>query len=140
MTCDHKETRELTTRCYDGPVVVHDQNPAAHGDITVEVECARCGARRSENLNGCHAEEGPWGPSRAERQAHADRLRRALPATPSPCTFRSGDKVATVVCLGDGTMTVRGGPAYLVDQYPRLEQAVALRRAWLEFEEAERAV
>lgn len=60
--CDHEDTIEIATRCYTGPVSVDDQNPAAHGGICVEEECAACGSRRKYNVNGCHVEYGGWHP------------------------------------------------------------------------------
>ena len=70
--CEHAHTVDVSERCYTGSVAGGDENRAAHGGICVEVECSRCGARRSENRNGGHIECGPWGPSRSQRNGKGE--------------------------------------------------------------------
>lgn len=86
-------------RCYRYPVVIHDQNPAAHGDICYTEE-RDDGARREVNANGHHQEIGPWGPSREARRAHAIALRRAASAMPTPQPLEFA--IATVRIDRDG--------------------------------------
>lgn len=137
MTCQHLDTRELSTRGFSGSVNDRDQNPAAHGNVTVTEECLACGARRRVNVNQCHVEEGPWGPSLVERQAEVDRLARTLPVAPLPATFRRGLESAEIVCDPDGMLSGSGTRILgLVEQYPGLAAAQARRRAWLELEAA----
>lgn len=138
--CQHPSTIELSTRAFLAPVVDRDQNPAAHGCVTVTEECTVCGARRRVNVNQCHREEGPWGPSRAERQAAVDQLARELPPVPPPVTFRRGSESAEIVCYPDGTLGGRGAFLPLAAQYPGLKAAQARRRAWLALEAARRDV
>ena len=45
-----------------------DENPAAHGNITVIEECEQCGAQRTVNINQSFHEYGTWGPSRSMRE------------------------------------------------------------------------
>jgi hypothetical protein len=47
------------------------ENPAAHGGITYTEEESYAGRQRQVNANGEHIEVGPWGPTRAQREAHA---------------------------------------------------------------------
>ena len=80
--CSHPEQREIgDPTCYTAPVAVYpytDENPAAHGNICVLVECVACGARRHELHNGRHAEVAPWyderGRRERERRAEAKHL------------------------------------------------------------------
>src|SRR5690606_29179644 len=72
--CSHDRSCIIDTRCFVGPVS-DEENPAAHGGITETDECVICGARRAANVNGRHVELGPWGPSRAQREAE-ERSRR----------------------------------------------------------------
>lgn len=59
-------------RCFTGPVS-RDENPAAHGCVTIEYRCA-CGAIRECNHNGMHAEMGDWiEPPTTEREYPAPR-------------------------------------------------------------------
>ena len=60
--CKHTKTREINVTPYFGPVAdnVDDQNPKAHGNITVSVECVECGAWRRVNVNQGHREFGAW--------------------------------------------------------------------------------
>jgi hypothetical protein len=78
MICKHARTTQVgPDRCYTGSVArapYTDDNRAAHGCVTITVECRDCGARRDENRNQGYVEVGPWGPSRATRRAEADRL------------------------------------------------------------------
>jgi hypothetical protein len=79
--CVHEQTRVIHTWCFSGPVAEPGhENPAAHGNVTYEEECVRCGARRLRNVNGWHSEYGLWGPSRSERRARAAQLRRLADA------------------------------------------------------------
>jgi hypothetical protein len=71
VICQHQATREIAESGYTGSVAVYPytaENPAAHGCITVTVECRHCGARRAENRNQWHREYGTWGPTRSERE------------------------------------------------------------------------
>jgi len=54
-------TSSTRTVPYTTPAVTDPakQNRAAHGNIAVEDHCA-CGAVRRTNINGSHAERGPW--------------------------------------------------------------------------------
>lgn len=72
--CRHAETREVegTTRGFSGSVAVApytSENPAAHGCVTCQEECAECGARRSLNVNQRHVEYGPWSAATRRRAA-----------------------------------------------------------------------
>lgn len=61
--CLHPRKRILRDRAFAGAVAKGaDENRAAHGNITREEECRDCGATRSLNLNGRHAEVGAWLP------------------------------------------------------------------------------
>jgi hypothetical protein len=68
------------TRPFAGPVS-RNENPAAHGGVTVHETCAD-GYVRRENVNGLHVEEGSWSPGVGllARQA-AERRERAQAAT-----------------------------------------------------------
>lgn len=63
MTCKHRSTTERSIRCFAGSVAEpHKQVLSAHGNITVTVQCLRCGATQRRNINGRHVERGPWQP------------------------------------------------------------------------------
>lgn len=47
------------TRPFSSPIEGADYNPAAHGYVCV-IERCHCGASRRSNVNGSHAEIGPW--------------------------------------------------------------------------------
>lgn len=47
-------------------------NPSAHGNIVRTEEESSGGRQRSVAINGSHVEIGPWGPTKAQRDAHAD--------------------------------------------------------------------
>ena len=101
IPCSHEKTRERYTVGFCGAVSVWpqtDSNPAAHGNITVSVECVRCGARRSENINGHHIEVSPWRGSRAEREATIRAAREALAKMrrPDRITLTRGRETAHV--------------------------------------------
>ena len=69
--CTHKIVRTISEGAYMGSVAVYphtDENRAAHGNITVTVECRACGAQRRENINQSFLEVGPWGPDRVTRE------------------------------------------------------------------------
>ena len=72
--CKHPADRrkEIAERCYTG-AVSRDENRAAHGCITVLVECGACGWRRYENRNQQHEEIGPWfdAPAQARQEEAA---------------------------------------------------------------------
>lgn len=56
----HMHTVDSSRRTsYSAPVMGADWNPAAHGGVAVRELCA-CGAQRHVNVNGVHAEYGPW--------------------------------------------------------------------------------
>lgn len=77
MSCKHesKGTRLLETSAFMYAVAAGTaQNPAAHGNVCVHVECQQCGARRKVLINGHHLEHGPWGEDRMARLAIAERL------------------------------------------------------------------
>lgn len=79
MVCEHPSFKTIRTTCYIGSVAQGDQeNRAAHGGVCVHEECDACGARRKCNINQGHVEVGPWGPSREERQAAADAMKRKV--------------------------------------------------------------
>jgi hypothetical protein len=59
MSAHRHSARTTKTRCFSGPVVVRNQNRAAHGNV-VYVDVCACGAERRRNVNGCHYEQGPW--------------------------------------------------------------------------------
>jgi hypothetical protein len=54
----HRATRSADYG-FSGPVAIHDQNPAAHGNIC-RVDSCSCGATRRTNINGSHKERGAW--------------------------------------------------------------------------------
>lgn len=61
MTCKHRETVAGNDRPFAGSVAAPGhENPAAHGNISYEETCSRCGATRRLNLNQRHVEYGPW--------------------------------------------------------------------------------
>lgn len=59
----HRMSRTRTLP-FRGPVSA-DQDPRAHGNITVEETC-RCGAQRLVNRNQQYVEKGEWEPVRQE--------------------------------------------------------------------------
>jgi len=70
--CQHTHHAQIgPDRCYHGSVADTSdaENPIARGNISITVECRDCGAQRRENSNAGRVELGPWGPSRAERDA-----------------------------------------------------------------------
>jgi hypothetical protein len=82
----HKHTPryvEGSERCFTGSVAhepyTHEE-PAAHGNITVDEECVSCGALRKVNVNQLFVECSPWGPSAAERARQEEAERRARAA------------------------------------------------------------
>jgi hypothetical protein len=83
--CNHARMNQVgRERCYMGSVAVEPytaSNPAAHGNIEVTEECARCGAQRRTLINGRHEEHGPFGPSRAEREREESRAQLAAEET-----------------------------------------------------------
>ena len=65
----HKEVGD--PHCFSHPVAIEPfthENPAAHGNIRVEVECTACGGRRSENVNQNHIEVSPWTDHRGDEE------------------------------------------------------------------------
>lgn len=56
---EHRPEFSSEARRFTGPVG-RDENPIAHGGITL-VELCRCGAVRQSNQNGLHREVSPWG-------------------------------------------------------------------------------
>lgn len=131
--CNHANTREIKTTVFFAPVgPADDQEPRAHGGVTVHEECTDCGARRAVNVNGIWVERGTWSESRAERVEIAHRLRAALPPVP----MAASTETVEVRCLEDGTLEVMGDQASVAG-YPGLEAARARRAAWLKLEAAE---
>ena len=63
MMCTHPTSRR-TEQVYPfmGSVVAigQPQNPAAHGNVCVLIECGVCGAVRRENRNHGHRERSAW--------------------------------------------------------------------------------
>lgn len=111
-TCSHQAVKELSTEGFSGPVSVApytESNPAAHGNITVRVECKACGARRLENINGRHVEVSPWLGSTEERAAAVRKAREEVSHTrPKPVTMTRGSdgETVTVSVNGDGLLVV----------------------------------
>jgi hypothetical protein len=126
MTCKHETFKTIRTRCFGGPIPGSDEKRAAHGNITETDECVHCGARREENVNGRHVETGPWGPSRAQREAKeaaearaaavaqreaelaASNLIRAIPSR--RLTSSKGD-VVTASVDSEGIIVLTGYPS-----------------------------
>ena len=111
--CQHEVVHERSESCYRGSVSIHDENPRAHGGVRVEVECAACGARRSENRNGKHVEIGGWGSTREERAdesrsatARVNEVRRIVSGRTA--TIRRGGDVVHVVIAADGYLLCSG--------------------------------
>lgn len=110
MTCQHLTTKTIRERGYSGPVS-RDEHRAAHGCVTITEECLNCGARRDCNVNQHHVEEGPWGPTRAQRRAVADALARRASELPRPTAeVTSGDRRITVAIDDEGYLTFNGSP------------------------------
>ena len=136
--CAHTKTNDIDTHGYTGPVAAPGhENRAAHGNVQITVECVACGARRSELHNGRHVELGPWGPSRAQREALAQRLRRSIPDRPEPIKLynQSTGQECLVVCDDEGM--VFGMPdaaAHALAGTAWLERACAYRRAYLRWQ------
>ena len=80
--CNHQNYHVIDTRCFTRPVSATDENPRAHGNITVTDECDSCGARRERNVNQHHEELGEWGLSREGRRKLAELACREVPAPP----------------------------------------------------------
>lgn len=124
-TCAHEQKTDLRTRCFAGAL---GDNRAAHGGITVTVECNACGARRDENRNGKHVEVGPWGPSRAARQLEADTAKRAvqdlLKTRPDPVTLKNDNATVRVAVNHDGMISFD-----LVEGDFRIDQRFAVAEA-----------
>ena len=66
--CAHTSVRELGWHGFSGPVS-RNENPAAHGCISLDEECCACGARRARLVNGRHEEIGDWVPVAPEVQS-----------------------------------------------------------------------
>lgn len=148
--CNHETTREISTVCFAGPIAGAEENRAAHGNITVTDECNICGALRSTNINGRHAETGPWGPSLASRKLQEERsnrrrneelarVRELIAQVPCRRITNSTGRVVTARLDPDDGMIVLDD--YLPSEDPRpilaavgsawLEQARAVRTAYL---------
>lgn len=142
MSCQHIATKITRTRCYSSSVNTWDPNPAAHGGVCEDVECLDCGARRSENLNGRHEEQGQWGPTREERRqtaALAESAARALVARrPAPLSFRRGEESASVGIDEEGYLVSDGptGEQIAMTAPEFVEAAKALRAAVVAAEDA----
>lgn len=113
MPCSHQQTTDIRERCYTGSVSRHDENPAAHGGICVTEECTACGARRDVNINGCHQENGSWGPTRREREQRArvaeGTVRELLACRPAPITVTRGDDTCELSIADDGFILATRG-------------------------------
>lgn len=111
MTCKHDRTRETGTYGYSGPVA-REENRAAHGGVCASEECLDCGSRRTSNRNGWHVEEGPWGPTRAQREheaREAERVVRALcDRRPSSLTLQRASDTVVVSIDDEGYLLVDG--------------------------------
>lgn len=111
--CMHERYTTIATRPFFGPVS-SDENRAAHGCICDEQECAGCGARRSVNLNGGHAEFGSWGDSRAQRDQIArelEQVARALVAAAAPVDAWCSDGRALRLSVdNEGMICAHGSP------------------------------
>ncbi len=141
--CSHEKTNERGTYCFTGDVSVWgktDSNPAAHGNIVVHVECAHCGARRRENINGLHCEVSPWLGSRAEREQaiSAARLALAQLQRPAKITLYRGNETADVwvdsagylvIEAVDGESVARALPAGFLAAAQAYRRAVRLLEA-----------
>jgi hypothetical protein len=145
--CDHVTTIQVRTRCYTGSVNPKNENPVAHGNVCVEVECTLCGAHRLENHNGGQVEEGAWGPSREERAAKARaaeaRVRQLIGAAPAPIQLVRGEQTTRVSIDDDGMLTAVGEATGedIVAAAPKfVEFAASLRQAVIEAEELRAAV
>ncbi len=133
-TCTHEHTHQIgDDHCYTGSVAVEpytDENRAAHGGITYDIECNACGARRSVNRNQSHVEVSPWRPSREVRRQQAARLRASVPAAPAAVimTCSDGRKVRASVDR-EGMIALEGSAYSTAD-----ERAIiaALPPSWIE--------
>ena len=114
-------------------------NPAAHGGITVTEEDSGAGRRRDVNINGCHIEVGPWGPTRTQRQAHADRLRRDIPAPPSPIQLTLGELSVVASVDGDGMLLLTPDFQRGLSRAEEDDICASLPSDWLEAAKAVRA-
>jgi hypothetical protein len=110
--CAHLHSRTIREGGFVGPIYGADENPAAHGGVCVDVECTRCGARRSENRNQGHSEAGPWGPPRAAREARAAELaaraRRALAEVSEITLWHPSGRSATLRLDQEGYIVAEG--------------------------------
>lgn len=141
MNCTHPRHRVIFTQGFTGAIGARNWNPAAHGCVTLLVECDYCGSRRLENHNGAHEEVGLWGPSAAAMSRRLGDMRDRLPPVPPPTTFRRGDRRATVSCDKDGLLTVVGADdeaEHLCALYPHLDEALARRNAVAELKREQR--
>ena len=114
QNCKHPEERHQNVRTtpFFGAVAADTgptatpagENRAAHGHITVTVECLDCGARRLENRNQIHLEASSWWNERedaAERVADARRAEEKQNAeilTIRKAYGQSGDIVQEAEC------------------------------------------
>lgn len=78
------------------------ENPAAHGCITYIEEENNEGRQREVNVNGKHIEVGPWGPTKAQREAYAKREEAAARAA------REAEEDAAAKALGVSVVSVDG--------------------------------
>lgn len=152
--CNHTQTKEISEGGFLGSVAVYpytEENRAAHGNITVAVECVKCGARQSQNINGNHIEVSPWAGSREERRRIIEKAEgkayRALQAAKQArltLVCEDGRKLHVRVSHEDGCILLDGSPhtsreadeaasvAMTDETFARL--AMAARTAVLEFE------
>lgn len=147
--CQHSRNHQIGDDWgYTGSVAVYpytDENRAAHGAITIMVECDLCGARRKENHNQGYVEMSPWGPSREARRQEAERLQRAIPQAPNPVAVTCGDGRRVRVSVDNDGMILLTGDSYTSDDERTIiaalpgkwiKNAQTFRRAVLRAEEA----
>lgn len=157
MACKHETIKTIRTRCFGGSIPGAEENRAAHGNITDTDECVTCGARREENVNGRHVETGPWGPTRAQREAEEAAEARAAAAAKCEAEWAARDLIRAVPPIrltsskgsvvtarvdNEGMICLEGYPDTL-DPSPLLaalgdewvSQAKAARHAWLSTQE-----
>lgn len=139
MDCDHADSVVRAKRAYAIPVS-HDENQAAHGCVTYEVECVECGARRSENINGRHAEFGPWGSMREERAAAVraawDQMRQGIAwsyGDQSLHVFMFDHRARKVAVVIDGQEAHYDADLALVSQLPQ-DADESIRDAWAQID------
>jgi len=100
--CGHEATSTGAPRPYAGPVA-RDEVRAAHGNVCLLEVCETCGSERLVNANSTHREEGPWGPTRLEREAARSRERREREARVRRARSAAESHNVLFCVLDDGT-------------------------------------